>query len=445
MNLQQIRRKVQLGAALLAGAVAFEASGAQVGPSGYVEDSGTALNRHLKELADSPRSLAALLGAAKAALDLGDPQAAVTFYARAEEIAPRDGRIKAGIGAAFLAMEQPEPALKFLDEARGLGLPEGVIAADRGLAHDLLGDPLTAQRDYATAMRANDNDEVRRRLALSRAISGDRGGALAAIEDQVRRNSPAGRRVRAFVLALTGDTSGATDAVRVAMPAQASADAALLRAPAPASSGRARHGRSLRPLSRRCAAGANAGAAAELCRASAQHHPGRAPRSEPAGARGAQACRRPARSAATCCRAGDPDRCGQSRHLTIGSRRAGDPLDCPRQPARSERIGSDHHQHPPHLIAADCSRRAKLGYGAGAARWRKPADGRRRRASIDQPTCCIAASARSRYRFDRAFGSPSSVHTAASGTADAIGAPGRSRECRRCDPRARRGGGAGCG
>jgi Flp pilus assembly protein TadD len=208
---------------LLAGAVAFEASGAQVGPGGFVEDSGAALSRHLKELADSPRSLSALLGAAKAALDLGDPQAAVTFYARAEEIAPRDGRIKAGIGAAFLAMEQPEPALKFLEEARTLGLPEGVIAADRGLAHDLLGDPVAAQRDYATAMRANDNDEVRRRLALSRAISGDRGGALAAIEDQVRRNSPAGRRVRAFVLALTGDTSGATDAVRVAMPAQASA------------------------------------------------------------------------------------------------------------------------------------------------------------------------------------------------------------------------------
>jgi tetratricopeptide (TPR) repeat protein len=223
MNLRQIRRHVRLGAALLVGAVAFEAAGAQIGPGGFPEDSGTALNRHLKELADSPRSLSALLGAAKAALDLGDPQAAVTFYARAEEIAPRDGRIKAGIGAAFLAMEQPEPALKFLEEARGLGLPEGVIAADRGLAHDLLGDPAAAQRDYAIAMRANDNDELRRRLALSRAISGDRGGALAAIEDQVRRNSPAGRRVRAFVLALTGDTSGATEATRSVMPAQAAA------------------------------------------------------------------------------------------------------------------------------------------------------------------------------------------------------------------------------
>jgi hypothetical protein len=224
MNLKQIRRKFPLGMVLLAGGIGASPAWTQLGGiSTFPEDSGSALNRHLKELADSPRSLSALLGAAKAALDLGDPQAAVTFYARAEDIAPRDGRIKAGIGAAFLAMEQPVPALKFLEEARALGLPEGVIAADRGLAHDLLGDPAQAQRDYAMAMRASDTDEVRRRLALSRAISGDRGGALAAIDDQVRRGSPAGRRIRAFVLALTGDASGATDAARAAMPAQAAA------------------------------------------------------------------------------------------------------------------------------------------------------------------------------------------------------------------------------
>jgi tetratricopeptide (TPR) repeat protein len=211
--------------ALLAGGIALGAAGAQTTAfsGGYREDAGTALNRHLKALADSPRSLSSLLGAAKAALELGDAQAAVTFYARAEEIAPRDGRIKAGIGAAFLAMEQPASALRFLDEARGLGVPEGEIAADRGLAHDLLGDSLQAQRDYAIALRSHDNDELRRRLALSRAITGDRGGALAAIDDQVRRKDMAGWRVRAFVLALTGDTDGATTAARAVMPHQAAA------------------------------------------------------------------------------------------------------------------------------------------------------------------------------------------------------------------------------
>ena len=120
-------------------------------------------------------------------------------------------------------MEQPASALRFLEEARGLGVPEGELAADLGLAHDLLGDPAAAQRDYAVAMRSNDTDELRRRLALSRAISGDRNGALAVLQDQLARKDRAGWRVRAFVLALTGDAAAATEAARAVMPQQAAA------------------------------------------------------------------------------------------------------------------------------------------------------------------------------------------------------------------------------
>ena len=225
MASKQFRRHLRLAAALLAGALAAGTVQAQAPAfsGGHREDPASALNRHLKDLADNPRGLTSLVGAARAALELGDAQAAVTFYARAEEIAPRDGRIKAGIGAAFLAMEQPASALRFLEEARGLGVPDGEIAADRGLAHDLLGDPAAAQRDYQIAMRANDSAELRRRLALSRAISGDRNGALAAIQDQLSRQDRAAWRVRAFVLALTGDAAGATDAARAVMPSQAAA------------------------------------------------------------------------------------------------------------------------------------------------------------------------------------------------------------------------------
>jgi tetratricopeptide (TPR) repeat protein len=226
MKSTQMSKRLRLGLALLAGGVAFSTpapAAAQTGYSVYQEDPGNALSRHLKTLAESPRNLGALTGAAKAALDLGDAQAAATFYARAEEIAPRDGRIKAGLGSAFLAMEQVQPALKFFEDARALGAPEGEYAADRGLAHDLIGNPAQAQRDYALAMRGNDNDEVRRRMALSKAISGDRAGALAVIDDQLRRQDRAAWRVRAFVLALTGDANGATEAVRAVMPAQAAA------------------------------------------------------------------------------------------------------------------------------------------------------------------------------------------------------------------------------
>jgi tetratricopeptide (TPR) repeat protein len=228
MTSYQLKTRFRVGIALLAGGIALAGAGSATAQTGYSaaiyqEDSGTALSRHLRTLAESPRNLGALTGAAKAALELGDAQAAATFYARAEEIAPRDGRIKAGLGSAFIAMEQPQAALKFFEDARSLGAPEGEYAADRGLAYDLLGNPAQAQRDYATAMRTNDNDELRRRMALSKAISGDRAGALAAIDGQLRRQDRAAWRVRAFVLALTGDANGATEAVRAVMPAQAAA------------------------------------------------------------------------------------------------------------------------------------------------------------------------------------------------------------------------------
>ena len=222
----QAKKRVWLGLVLLAGGMASVVAApvaAQSPVGAYAEDPGNALSRHLKTLATSPRSISALTGAGEAALELGDAQAAATFYARAEEIAPRDGRIKAGLGSALLAMEQVQAALKFFEDARALGAPEGEFAADRGLAHDLLGNPAQAQRDYELAMRTNDTAEVRRRLALSKAISGDRAGALAMIDEQLRRQDRSAWRVRAFILALTGDAQGATEAVRAVMPAQAEA------------------------------------------------------------------------------------------------------------------------------------------------------------------------------------------------------------------------------
>ncbi len=228
MTSHQLKTQLRFGMALLAGGFALAAASPSVAQAGYgmpiyQEDPGAALSRNLRTLAESPRNLSALTGAAKAALELGDAQAAATFYARAEEIAPRDGRIKAGLGSSFLAMEQAQAALKFFEDARALGAPEGEFASDRGLANDLLGNPALAQRDYALAMRTNDNDELRRRMALSKAISGDRAGALAVIEPQLRRQDRAAWRVRAFVLALTGDANGATETVRTLMPTQAAA------------------------------------------------------------------------------------------------------------------------------------------------------------------------------------------------------------------------------
>lgn len=184
----------------------------------------SALSRYLRMLASNPRDLASLTGAGRAALAVGDASAALGFYARAEEIAPRNGRIKAGLASALVQMEQPRTALKLFDEAVALGVPTAEIAADRGLAHDLNGDARRAQADYTIALRSNNDDETARRLALSMAVSGDRDGALAILSPLLRRRDSGAERAKAFVLALTGDPAGAAGVVRAAMPAaQASA------------------------------------------------------------------------------------------------------------------------------------------------------------------------------------------------------------------------------
>ncbi|MGE5722011.1 MAG: SPOR domain-containing protein [Sphingomonadales bacterium] len=220
---------LRLALLLLAGCSAMAGTAGQAQPSAAAAASNDdELARHLTTLASNPNSVAALTGAGKAALALGDPQAALTFLGRAEDLAPRDGWVKAGIGSALVMMEQPRSALGFFDQAVSLGVPDASVAGDRGLAYDLTGDPLRAQQDYQVALRQREDPEVRRRLALSLAISNQRDAALATIDDQLRRQDRAAWRARAFILALTGDAAGATKAVQDVMPSQAAAMAPFL-------------------------------------------------------------------------------------------------------------------------------------------------------------------------------------------------------------------------
>lgn len=228
MGLHHIRILRQ-GAALLAVSLGGAAWGQAANyPQGAVVQSlergpGDELSDYLSQLNASPRSVTALLGAGNAALALGDKDGALSFFARAEEVAPRDGRVKAGMAAAFVASEQPDAAFKFFAEAQSLGVQPADFAKDRGLAYDIIGDPVRAQADYALALRRGPDAEVERRLALSRAISGDKAGALAVLEPQIQRQDRAGWRTRAFVLALTGDSAGAASVAQTMMPGAQSA------------------------------------------------------------------------------------------------------------------------------------------------------------------------------------------------------------------------------
>ena len=102
--------------------------------------------------------------------------------------------------------------------AQQLGATKAMIGCDRGLAYDLLGQQAAAQADYRAAMNGSDGDKARRRMALSLAISGDKAGALDAIAPLSAKGDSASPRVRAFVLALTGDPGGAMRLINAAMP-----------------------------------------------------------------------------------------------------------------------------------------------------------------------------------------------------------------------------------
>jgi len=182
------------------------------------ETPGTALSRYIRVLAANPRDFNALIGAGRAALDLGDVQAATGFFGRAEEVNPNAPAAKAGLGAAMAHMGDADGAIYYFDQAMRLGAQPMTFAADRGMARDLLGELGPAQADYRLAITSLGSDEARRRLALSLAIARDKKGALDTLQPLLNRHDPAAQRTRAFVLALVGDQIGAAQAIEAVMP-----------------------------------------------------------------------------------------------------------------------------------------------------------------------------------------------------------------------------------
>ena len=216
-------KRFLVSCAAIAFSTAAPAQMVQAVPGAVAGDPADTLSMHLRTLAARPRDLSALLGAGEAALDVGDPNAALGFFARAEEIDARNGRAKAGLASALVQLEKPDDALRLFGEAVSLGVPEATIAKDRGLAYDLRGDNRRAQRDYVTALKRAPDDEVTRRYALSLGISGDRNQAMTLLDPLLRKQDQAAWRARAFILAMTGDVSGANAIARQVMPGGLSA------------------------------------------------------------------------------------------------------------------------------------------------------------------------------------------------------------------------------
>ena len=176
------------------------------------------LAQNLRILAANPRDVTALTQAGISALAVGDPNAALGFLARAEQLAPTNGRVKAALGSVMVMMERPSDAMPFFRQALALGVPETVFASDRGLAFDLQGDPRAAQRDYAMVMRQARDPETVRRMALSLGVTGNKDQALSLLDPLIRQQDQAAWRARAFILAMAGDQKGADRIIQQVVP-----------------------------------------------------------------------------------------------------------------------------------------------------------------------------------------------------------------------------------
>lgn len=178
------------------------------------------LNRALMELARRPNSVGTLLEAGDASLELGDFDAAIGFYGRAADIAPNDARVKLGLARVYLRSGRPIEAIPLFQQARSAGAAPRDVLPDQALAFDMVGDQEAAQAAYRRALElAPQNDEVRQRLALSYAISGNREAFESTIAPLVAAGKAGGLRARAFGLAILGDQERAEGIVNTVMPA----------------------------------------------------------------------------------------------------------------------------------------------------------------------------------------------------------------------------------
>ncbi|MBW0144408.1 SPOR domain-containing protein [Sphingomicrobium clamense] len=181
-------------------------------------DPAATLTANLRTLDRDPNNFAALIAAGDAAVDVGDLRTATGLFGRAAERSPSAWEPQAGFGRIAAAQGDPMPAMGYFTEAVRRGGDVTRFAVDRGLAKDLLGDTAGAQADYRMGLGREDDATARRRLALSLAIDGERTAALAFLQPLINAGDPAARRVRAFVLALTGDLDGARNAIEREMP-----------------------------------------------------------------------------------------------------------------------------------------------------------------------------------------------------------------------------------
>ena len=178
------------------------------------------LSDALRRLARNAADVSALLDAGEAALDVGDIDAAIGFFGRAKQLSPTNSRISLGLGKAYARSRQPIEALRLFAEAERAGVTNDRMAEDRGMAFMLVGDNRSAQELFRLALAQGAGSEVKRRLALSLAVSGEREAFEQTLLPLLEARDLAAFRTRAFGLAILGDTREAIEISDAMLPAQ---------------------------------------------------------------------------------------------------------------------------------------------------------------------------------------------------------------------------------
>lgn len=213
------RTKFPAKTALLMGAAALLAL-APVGTA-WAQASGQSdrLQSALRDLARDPRNVYALSNAGSASLALGDVEAAIGFLSRAEQLSPRDARVKLALGQALLRQENPIAALGYFDAAARLGAPERELLADQAFALDLVGRSEDAQAGYRRALQLDPgSDQLTHRYAVSLAISGRLDEANRVMDPLLRKQDGAAWRSRAMMFAMNDQQRDAREVADATMP-----------------------------------------------------------------------------------------------------------------------------------------------------------------------------------------------------------------------------------
>jgi Flp pilus assembly protein TadD len=177
------------------------------------------LNRALIALAKTPRDRDALVEAGEAALGIDDLEAAIGFFGRAADVDPGHPDVALGLGSVYLKAGRAGEALVQFDRALAGGADPLEVLTDQALTLDLVGEQPAAQSAYARALELDPaNDEARRRLAISYAISGNRARFEETLRPLLDRRDMAAQRARAFGLAIMGEGDRAKAIVEQVMP-----------------------------------------------------------------------------------------------------------------------------------------------------------------------------------------------------------------------------------